>query len=72
MIPLMLVVLSLGCFRAGTLLQLYRVHLIVHARRLCQKLPTLPTASVRENNIYSIRFVLRFMTSDNDDRKIHY
>ena len=47
MIALMLAVLSLGCFRAGTLLQLYRVHLIVHARRLLQQFATLPTASVR-------------------------
>jgi hypothetical protein len=47
MVPVMCVVLSIGCFRTGTLLQMYRVHLIVHARRLYQKLPTCPSAPVR-------------------------
>ena len=33
LVPLFLLALSLGCFRAGSLLQLYRVHIIVHSRR---------------------------------------
>lgn len=35
--PVILLALALGCFRAGTLLQMYRVHVVVYAGRSCRK-----------------------------------
>jgi hypothetical protein len=48
LVPMLLFALSLGCFRAGQLLQLYRVHIIVNGRRFRQQCARLVSKEARD------------------------